>query len=472
MASHRLAIHWFRRDLRISDNRALRAAVDHARELLPVHVLSDWIGHHPWTGPKRQQFLCGSLASLSDDLERIGARLLLRSGDAVREISRLLDESGATLLTCNLDPDPFGRQQERQIEALCHQQGVEFLACHDVSLHPPAEALTLKGGPFRVFTPYSKAWGALEKPEPVPRPRKITSPGHPTSLPLPGLDHWRINSRHGSHPIIEAGEPAARRRLDHAIKQVLAGYAGHRDQPAADPGTSRLSQDLRWGLLSPRTVYARAERALADAPDSRSRQGIDAFIRQLAWREFYFAILTHYPEVLETEFNPDWRGLPWNGPGPAFEAWCAGRTGFPIVDAGMRELIATGHMHNRLRMITAMFLTKDLRVDWRLGEQFFMQHLLDGEIASNNGGWQWSAGTGADAAPYFRIQNPWLQGARHDSQGDYIRRWIPELRDIPTPQLMKPPESGHPISPGYPAPIVDHATERRRTLAMFKRHRP
>jgi deoxyribodipyrimidine photo-lyase len=182
------------------------------------------------------------------------------------------------------------------------------------------------------------------------------------------------------------------------------------------------------------------------------------------------AILSHFPNVLEEEFNPDWRGLWWAEPGAEFEAWKEGRTGFPIIDAGMRELLATGFMRNRLRMITAMFLTKDLHIDWRLGEQFFLQHLVDGEIASNNGGWQWSAGTGADAAPYFRIQNPWTQAARYDPEALYIKTWLPELRDVPPEKLLRPPAAGFSVAKGYPPPMVDHAEARERTLEMFRRH--
>ena len=207
------------------------------------------------------------------------------------------------------------------------------------------------------------------------------------------------------------------------------------------------------------------------AANPAGRVGIDIFIKELAWREFYFAILHHYPNVLDEEFNADWRGLPWDEPGDHFEAWKEGRTGFPIVDAGMRELRETGFMHNRVRMITAMFLTKDLHIDWKQGESHFMQHLVDGEIASNNGGWQWSAGTGADAAPYFRIQNPWSQTARYDPAGGYIKRWIPELASVHPSLFMEAPKDGKPLAAGYPLPCVDHKTERERTLSIFKRHR-
>jgi deoxyribodipyrimidine photo-lyase len=197
------------------------------------------------------------------------------------------------------------------------------------------------------------------------------------------------------------------------------------------------------------------------------KSSVSTFVKELAWREFYMAVLAHWPEVLETDFNPAFRNMSWDSPEDLIEAWQQGRTGFPIVDAGMRQLLATGWMHNRVRMIVSMFLTKDLHTHWRLGESFFMQHLVDGEIASNNGGWQWSAGTGADAAPYFRIQNPWTQTKRYDPDGAYIKRWVPELRDVPVAKFLEPPT--HPLAPGYPLPIVDHSTERDRTLARFKK---
>jgi deoxyribodipyrimidine photo-lyase len=269
--------------------------------------------------------------------------------------------------------------------------------------------------------------------------------------------------------MLEPGEAAARKRLRRAVAGTLQAYAAMRDLPAAD-GTSRISQDLRFGLVSIRTAYAAAMTARA-AANPAGRAGIDGFIRELAWREFYFAILHHFPNVLDEEFNPGWRGLPWDQPGPRFEAWQQGRTGFPIVDAGMRELLATGFMHNRVRMITAMFLSKDLHLDWKLGEAHFMRHLADGEIASNNGGWQWSAGTGADAAPYFRIQNPWSQTARYDPAGSYIKRWIPELAGVGPARFMQPPADGKALAAGYPPPCLDHHAERQRTLAIFSRHR-
>ncbi len=467
-ASYRLAIHWFRRDLRILDNTALHRAASRSEAVLPVYILSDWKGKHLWTGPERQAFLCGSLESLAKNLETVGGRLVLRCGAADRELEALIRESGADALFFNRDPDPFGREMEVKVEALCRKLGIACESCHDVSLHGPEEALTGEGKPYRVFTPYSRCWLSLEKPAPLPKPGDLRTPADISSLALPDNAHWKLPENTASIP--EAGERAALQRLKHAAEEVLQDYKRKRDIPA-ETGTSRLSQDLRFGLLSPRTVYARAMKARAATRSTAAREGIDTFIKELAWREFYMAVLWHFPGVLEEEFNPEWRGLWWAEPDEKFEAWKQGRTGFPLVDAGMRELLATGHMHNRLRMITAMFLTKDLHIDWRLGEQFFLQHLVDGEIASNNGGWQWSAGTGADAAPYFRIQNPWSQAKRHDPQGTYTKRWVPELREIPPEKLCAPPADGKPLAKDYPLPCVDHGEERDRTLAIFKRHK-
>jgi deoxyribodipyrimidine photo-lyase len=460
-------IHWFRRDLRIADNLGLHSAAKRGAPVIPVYFLSDWSGSHAWTGPNRQHFLCGCLASLARNLETLGGRLIIRRGDPLDGMRKLIRETGAVALYYNADPDPFGKQVEKRIAALCAELGIEYRSNADITLHTPDEVLTQGGQPYKVYTPYSRNWLALPKPAPVSKPVKLHTLRDIASLPLPTVTHWGLDEP--ATQILEPGERAARERLKRAIDGKIQAYAAKRDLPAAD-GTSRLSQDLRYGLLSIRTIFAACMKA-RDKADAAGRAGIDIFIKELAWREFYFAILHHFPNVLNEEFNPEWRGLPWDEPGPLFELWKQGRTGFPIIDAGMRELLSTGFMHNRVRMITAMFLTKDLHLDWKIGESHFMQHLVDGEIASNNGGWQWSAGTGADAAPYFRIQNPWSQTARYDPQGVYIKRWVPELAHTDPVLFIEPPKDGKPIAPGYPQPCLDHKTERERTLAIFKRHR-
>ncbi len=458
-------IHWFRRDLRLTDNTALIHAAQDGARVIPVYVLSTWKRRHDWTGSTRQQFLCGCIQSLAADIESLHSRLIIRAGRAEVELERVVRETGASAVFFNRDYDPFGREVEGKVRKMCAGLGIECHVHKDIVLHEPDEVLTGEGAPYRVFTPYSRNWFSLPKGTPHGR---IESLGPPpdvslTSLPLPTLDHWELPPC--SATIVEPGESAARKRMSRFIESgILGGYAQHRNIPAGQ-GTSRLSQDLRFGLISVRELFARC------LGSGGATSSMETYLKELAWREFYMAVLWHHPEVFESEFSKEFRGMGWEGTEEAFARWCEGRTGFPIVDAGMRELLGSGFMHNRVRMIVSMFLTKDLHCDWRLGESFFMRHLVDGENASNNGGWQWSAGTGADAAPYFRIQNPWTQTKSYAADGDYIKRWVPELRDVPSDQFLVPPADGRPLAPGYPAPMVDHAVERQRCIAAFARHR-
>ena len=378
-------IFWFRRDLRLHDNTALAAALNTGAEVAPVYILSQWQRHHGWTGAPRQEFLCKSLAVLALNLEALGGRLIIRQGVADQELRKLVAETGAEAIFFNRDPDPFGREMERKVAAL----GIPVHAAKDVAIHERDEVLTGKGEPFRVFTPYARAWRKLPKPEVHGRVRKMRTPEGIASMALPTLATWGLTR---DAEIIEAGEDGARRRLDDFIRGPFRRYGELRNFPGAG-ATSRLSQDLRYGLLSPREVYHRAAAAMERMRGDELRSA-ETFVNELIWREFYMQVLWHWPQVLERDFNPQYESVRWLEPGQEFEAWKAGQTGFPIVDAAMRQLNATGFMHNRLRMITAMFLTKDLHVHWLPGESYFMQRLVDGEIASNNGGWQWSAGTG------------------------------------------------------------------------------
>ena len=465
------AIHWFRRDLRLTDNTALNAAARHG-QLVPVYILSEWRKTHHWTGAPRQEFLCGCLASLARNLEAKGGRLIVRQGPADIVLEQLVRETGAEAIHFNRDPDPFGRAMEARVMAMAARLGVKATAHQDIALHERDEVLTGNGTPFRVFTPYARVWLKLDKPTPGKTPARISGPPEVASDPLPTLATWELSS---DARIIEPGEAAARRRLGRWLDGAILSYGQQRDFPAAE-NTSRLSQDLRHGTLSIREVYAKCV-ALAKKTPLTARRGIDTFINELIWREFYMQVLWHHPDVLEHEMHPQYRNLAWRdhsrpeekSAGEAYARWCSGRTGFPIVDAGMRELNATGFMHNRMRMIVAMFLTKDLHIWWVHGESWFMRRLVDGEIASNNGGWQWSASTGTDAAPYFRIQNPWSQSARFDPEARYIHKWVPELRDVPAERLHRPPTAGLPFAQGYPLPMVDHATERDEALEMFRR---
>ena len=465
-------IHWFRRDLRLTDNSALHAAAQAAAGVVTVYVVSDWKGSHAWTGAPRQAFLSGCLAALEKNVAAIGGRLIFRQGEAVAELERLIAETGAEAIFYNRDPDIYGRQVEQALARRGRELGVAILGFKDVVLHQSDEVLTGTGKPYRVFTPYRKNWDLLPKPEVLPAVKQLTPPAAAlASLPCPDLSTWGLLDAGTVLP--EPGERAARVRLKEALARVIPYYSARRNTPMGAT-TSRLSPDLRMGTLSVRELYHRVANVAAETEDAGVRKSCQTYHSELAWREFYMQLLQHFPVVLDQEFEASWRGLPWSHDQALFQRWKDGLTGFPIVDAGMRELRATGQMHNRVRMITAMFLTKDLRLDWRLGEQYFMQALIDGEIASNNGGWQWSAGTGADAAPYFRIQNPWTQTKSYDPKGEYIRHWVPELKHAPLEHLLEPPEEGSLFrSPGggYPAPMVVHRGERDRTLDMFKKYR-
>lgn len=465
------AIHWFRRDLRLTDNTALNAALAAHEQVIPVYILSEWKTRHRWCGAPRQEFLCGCLSSLARNLESRGGRLIVRQGRADDVLEKLIRETGATAIHFNRDPDPFGREMEKRIEKMAVRRGAKVFPHKDAALHERDEILTSAGTPFKVFTPFARAWEKLEKPSPGRTASRIEVPAKIGSDKLPTLKTWGLAN---CADILTPGENAARRRLGNFLGGPVLDYAAARDLPSAC-ATSRLSQDLRFGTLSIREVHARCLDARRNAP-GRGQRSVDVFINELIWREFCMHVLWFHPEVIETEMQEECRNLAWRehwvpGVRPECEdliRWREGRTGFPIVDADMRQLLASGFMHNRVRMIAAMFLTKDLRIWWMHGESHFMQHLVDGDIASNNGGWQWSASTGADAAPFFRIQNPWSQCRRFDPDGGYIRRWVPELRDVPAKKFKSPPEDGAPLARGYPAPMLDHAGAREAALAMFK----
>ncbi len=458
-------IHWFRRDLRITDNSALGAACSTGAEIVPVYILSKWTSPHRWTGANRQHFLCGCLNSLANNLESVGGRLIIRQGDPVEVLAALVKESGAKAIFFHRDPDPHGRTVEARLATWAATKGVLLKDFKDVCVHERRDVLTATGQPFRVFTPYAKAWRMVQRPEIGPRAKNLRTPHGLASLPLPTVATWNLSPP--SANVLEAGEKAARRRLSRFLDHGLSTYTIHRNDLARG-STSRLSQDLRFGLLSIREVFQQVEDCANSLP-AAGRDSAAKFAAELIWREFYMQILWHFPHVLETAFSPKFAGLKWPGNPKDFERWTAGETGFPVVDAAMRELRGTGFMHNRARMITAMFLTKDLHLDWRMGEAYFLHLLTDGEIASNNGGWQWSAGTGADAAPYFRIQNPWTQTRRFDPDGAYIKKWIPELRDVAPEKFFAPPASGR-LAPHYPPPMLDHAAARNSTLDIFARH--
>jgi deoxyribodipyrimidine photo-lyase len=454
-------IWWIRRDLRLVDNPALTAALQAKAPLLPVYILDDHLLDRP--AEKRQAFLFAGLRALDEDLRRLGSGLTVRRGDPQVELTRLVAESSATSVFAEADVSPYARKRDTEIT-----RQVDLKLVHGASYYPPEAVKAANGRPYQVFTPYSRAWKALPFSDQV-------LPG-PTALdPIPGLLSQPIPGM-PSPQDFPAGAVEARHRLSTFLAGPIFDYREMRDRMGLD-GTSQLSPYLRFGMISIRQVIISAMQAIAQAPDAQAGAGAQTWLNELIWREFYRSILYQYPAVLTSAFKPNLRVIPWRDAPGDLRAWQNGQTGYPVVDAGMRQLAVTGWMHNRARMITASFLVKHLLINWQEGERWFMQQLIDGDPASNNGGWQWVAGTGTDAAPYFRIFNPILQGKKFDPLGRYVRRWVPELNAVPDRHIHEPwkmttleqQDCGVMIDRHYPAPIVEHAFARARTLAAYRK---
>jgi deoxyribodipyrimidine photo-lyase len=403
------------------------------------------------------------VSRLGRELEGRGVPLRVLEGRPEQELPKLLHETGARLLTFNENATPFARRRDDEVRRRVEKEGVTVRTRRDDVIFRADELRTQQGRPYAVYTPYRNAWWKRWREEPR-RPRRSPNlpppiPGHrPDALPEP-------ESAGGEDvDVPTAGEDAARRRLARFLETAVADYPERRDLPGVD-GTSRLSPYLRCGAVSVRQCFEQAEEAMAEEP--AKARGVETWLDELIWREFYAGILEEHPRVLRESYRPEYDDLVWNDDPDGFQAWCEGRTGYPIVDAGMRQLRRTGWMHNRVRMIVASFLTKDLLIDWREGERFFDAWLVDGDPASNNGGWQWAASTGTDAQPYFRIFNPTSQGRRWDPDGSYVRRWIPELEKVPDEHLHGPWEQASLFASDYPPPIVDHAERREEALERY-----
>jgi deoxyribodipyrimidine photo-lyase len=466
----RTVLHWFRRDLRVSDNTALSAAVRRAQRVIPVFVLEEALRSGPDVGAARAGFLLKSLESLRENLAALGYPLIVRRGRSVEVIPQLARELGAEAVFANRRYEPYAAARDNRIFNELNGLGIGFEVFKDAVAWEERDILTQAGHPYTVFTPYAKAWKARKVPAPHGR---LPVAGKP----LPGMrsEPLPLDPAEFGHPLKQPLPPAGELAGDETLESFLAGrlysYAGQRNFPAAD-GTSRISVHLRCGTIGIRTVYAKIRAAREDGSPEDQRNS-DVWLNELIWREFYLQVLANFPHVMKGAWRPEYDRLQWSGSDDAFEAWCAGLTGYPIVDAAMRCLNATGFLHNRLRMIVAMFLTKDLLVDWRKGERYFMQQLVDGDMAANNGGWQWSAGTGTDAAPYFRIFNPVTQGERCDPDGVFVRQWVPELAALPSDSIHQPWKSPLLASAAkYPSRLVIHEEQRLKCLAMFKAIRP
>jgi deoxyribodipyrimidine photo-lyase len=458
-------LHWFRDDLRLHDNTALDALAGRAEQWLPVFVLDPRLVRGASAGAPRLRFLLDCLDRLGRDLEKRGLPLLVRGGLPEQVLPRLLRDTGARLLSFNEGATPFARRRDDSVRQAVERGGGEVVARRDRVVFGGNEVRTASGGIYAVYTPYRRAWRKrwTEDPRLPVRTRRLPPPipGFPAER-VPDPREFGLEAADSDLP--GGGEQAARRRLDRFLDGAVRRYPEDRDRPDVD-GTSRLSPYLRFGAISVRECFERAGEAAFAEP--ALRRGVARWLDELVWREFYAAILEEHPRVLRESYRREYDRLVWNDDAEGFESWCRGRTGYPIVDAGMRQLRATGWMHNRVRMLVASFLTKDLLIDWREGERFFFERLVDGDRASNNGGWQWAASTGTDAQPYFRIFNPVSQGRRWDPRGRYVRRWIPELRGVPDARVHAPWEADRPPA-DYPPPIVDHAERRAIALERFR----
>jgi deoxyribodipyrimidine photo-lyase len=425
-----MIVFWFRRDLRLQDNAGLYHALKEGKPVLPLFIFDkNILDDLEDKRDRRVDFIHRRLAQINGELMKLGSSLLVKHGTPLDVFSALVKEFPVEKVFTNRDYEPYAKERDSAVEALLRSASISFHHFKDHLIFEGHETLKDDGTPYTVYTPYSKRWKLrLEDSEPVSFPsEKFFSHFLKTKpFPFPSLEDIGFKKTDLIIPPESVSE------------DLIRNYEHTRDFPGLN-GTSRLSVHLRFGTVSIRKEMRRARKLSAK------------FFNELIWREFYSSILQHFPRVVTQAFKPEYDHIPWRNNEKEFEAWCEGKTGFPMVDAGMRELNATGYMHNRVRMITASFLTKDLLIDWRWGEAYFARKLLDYELASNNGGWQWAASSGVDAAPYFRIFNPTEQARRFDPELTYIRKWIPEVDSL-----------------NYPAPIVDHHAARDRALNVYQ----
>jgi deoxyribodipyrimidine photo-lyase len=467
---------WFRADLRLADNPALAHAVARGGAVASVFILDDEDAQAWAPGGASRWWLHGSLEALDRDLRRLGgAGLILRRGPAETVLADLVAETNATAVVWNRRYEPWAVARDARIKSRLRAAGVEVRSFNAALLCEPTAFANLQGKPYQVFTPFWKGLrGKVSPPAPMAVPARLAPPGAaPASDPL---ESWALRPSKpdwagGLDAAWTPGEAGAQARLQGFVDEALIDYRERRNLPG-EAGTSRLSPHLHFGEIGPWQVWRAATAAAVAQTGDPFPAGVETFLSEVGWREFSAHLLFHFPTLPDAPLRPQYQRFPWRSDPKALAAWRRGLTGYPIVDAGMRELWATGWMHNRVRMIAASFLIKHLLLDWREGEAWFWDTLVDADLASNAASWQWVAGSGADAAPYFRIFNPISQGVKFDPKGAYVRRWVPELAALPDSTLHAPwtataaelSIAGVRLGVDYPRPIVDHAAARARAL--------
>jgi len=466
-------IVWFRQDLRLADNPAILAAAATGKPILALYCLDDEAAGDWAMGRASRWWLYHSLSRLEDALIGKGGQLVFKRGAAQTVLTDLISETGADAVYWNRCYEPWARQRDEQIKIMVKNRDLQVRSFNGSLIVEPWDIVTATGAPYRVFTPFWRRLHAQYAPQPpLPAPGTLSFASRVSS---DTLKDWALTPVQpdwsgGLQQMWSPGESGAMKRLEKFLARTVTLYKDRRHLPG-ETGTSHLSPHLHFGEISPRQVWHAVEQA-----GQTHTAGGHTFLSEIAWREFSYNLLYHYPDLPTTNFQPRFDHFKWDNDDDLFTAWRHGRTGYPIVDAGMRELWATGWMHNRVRMIVASFLTKDMMIDWRKGQAWFWDTLVDADLANNAASWQWVAGSGADAAPYFRVFNPVLQGKKFDPDGAYVRAWLPELAGLPTKVIHAPWLANHKtlfdanVVPGetYPDPIVDHSFARKRALAAFE----
>lgn len=456
MKPYTLSIHLFRRDLRLDDNTALMAALSKSEAVIPIFIFDERQLSHPFKSDNAFQFMLNSLLELDQQLREMGSQLYFFKGIPHEIIDRILSVKKVEALFLNRDYTPFSRERDQSIANVCEAAGVHFNTFADALLNEPEQVHKDDGKPYTVFTPFMKK----------AKLNKVALPVYHSSLnffkgeiDLPE----RLRQLTGLSPVAKPHLLLKGGRAEglHLLKQlgILTDYDTARNLPSVK-GTTLLSAHHKFGTVSVRESYHQIAAEFGTH---------HTLLNELYWRDFFTHIVWHFPRVLGNAFHQKYDHIPWENDEEKFGKWCTGQTGFPIVDAGMRELVSTGFMHNRVRMIAASFLTKDLHIDWRWGERFFANHLTDYDPAVNNGNWQWAASTGCDAQPYFRVFNPWSQQLKFDPDAGYIKKWIPELNALLAKEIHRLETSPHLMASNYPRPMVEHGERARAIKLMFKR---